>query len=48
MARKVGYPNLVEVFERNGIDFNSLDGLTNADLKDLGVSRLVDRKASTA
>jgi class 3 adenylate cyclase/predicted ATPase len=41
---RLGFAEFIAAFEENGIDFDSLRGLTNSDLKDLGVSRLVDRK----
>ncbi len=33
-----------EAFAENGVDLNLLPELTNEDLKDLGVTRLADRK----
>lgn len=40
----LGLEVFAEVFEENGIDASLLPELTNDDLKDLGVSRLADRK----
>ena len=40
----IGLAHLSYAFESNGIDFDSLEDLTNDDLKDIGVSKLSDRK----
>ena len=41
---RVGLPDVSEAFEKNGITFDSLHTLTNEDMKELGVSKLIDRK----
>ena len=41
---KIGLPQLTEAFAREGIDADVLPDLTNEDLKELGVTRLGDRK----
>ena len=41
---KIGCSQFIEAFEKNGVEFETLRELTNADLKDLGVYRLADRK----
>ena len=40
----IGLSHLKKAFEENGVDLDLLPGLTNDDLKDLGVTRLRDRK----
>jgi class 3 adenylate cyclase/tetratricopeptide (TPR) repeat protein len=41
---ELGLEQYVEAFAENGVDLSLLPELTNEDLKDLGVDRLVDRK----
>ena len=40
----LGLEQYADAFAENGVDLNLLPELTNEDLKDLGVDRLVDRK----
>ena len=40
----LGFVQYTEAFVENGVDFDLLSEITNDDLKDLGVSRLADRK----
>lgn len=40
----LGLEQFAEAFAKNGVDLSLLPELTNEDLKDLGVDRLVDRK----
>ena len=42
---KLELEKYAESFSENGIDLSLLSDLTNDDLKDLGVNRLIDRKA---
>ncbi len=42
--RDLGFEAYLEAFAENGVDAGLLPGLTNEDLKDLGVARLADRK----
>ncbi len=42
---ELGFEQYAVAFTENGVDPNLLPELTNEDLKDLGVDRLVDRKA---
>src|SRR5262249_28015644 len=42
--REVGLTQYAEAFAENGIDAAMLPELNNEDLKDLGVTRLADRK----
>ncbi len=41
---ELGLEQYAEAFAENGVDLSLLPELTNEDLKDLGVDRLVDRK----
>jgi class 3 adenylate cyclase/predicted ATPase len=41
---QLGLADFAESFEENGVDGDLLPELTNEDLKDLGIARLVDRK----
>src|SRR5687767_9748872 len=41
---QLGLGEYAPTFEANGIDANLLTDLTNEDLKDMGISRLSDRK----
>lgn len=41
---RVGLGRFSDAFQSNGIDFESLGEMTNDDLKDIGVSKLSDRK----
>jgi class 3 adenylate cyclase/tetratricopeptide (TPR) repeat protein len=41
---QIGLGQLSQAFQSNGIDFDSLEEVTNEDLKDIGVSKLSDRK----
>ena len=41
---ELGLAQYAEAFAKNGVDLSLLSELTNEDLKDLGVDRLVDRK----
>jgi class 3 adenylate cyclase/tetratricopeptide (TPR) repeat protein len=41
---ELGLAQYAESFAKNGVDLSLLSELTNEDLKDLGVDRLVDRK----
>jgi len=41
----LGYAQYAEAFAENGVELSLLCELTNEDLKDLGVNRLVDRKS---
>src|SRR5262245_48743830 len=41
---RIGLGHFSEVFQSNGIDLESLQDMTNDDLKDIGVSKLSDRK----
>ncbi len=41
---ELGFDQYAEAFAENGVDLSLLPELTNEDLKDLGVDRLVDRK----
>ncbi len=40
----LGFEHLAEVFDENDVDWSLLPDINNEDLKDLGVSRLADRK----
>ncbi len=42
--RELGLADYVGAFEENGVDAALLPELTNEDLKDLGITRLSDRK----
>ncbi len=42
--RGLGLEQYAEAFAENGVDLALLPDLTNEDLKDLGVTRLADRK----
>jgi class 3 adenylate cyclase/tetratricopeptide (TPR) repeat protein len=41
---QMGLGQYSQAFQSNGIDFDSLEEVTNDDLKDIGVSKLSDRK----
>ncbi len=41
---ELGLEHYAEAFAENGVDLKLLPELTNEDLKDLGVTRLADRK----
>ena len=41
---ELGLEQYANAFAKNGIDLSLLPELTNEDLKDLGIDRLVDRK----
>ena len=40
----LGFAHYAAAFAENGVEMSLLSELTNEDLKDLGVDRLVDRK----
>src|SRR5471030_517301 len=42
--KRIGLAHFAYAFQSNGIDFESLEEMTNDDLKDIGVSKLSDRK----
>jgi class 3 adenylate cyclase/tetratricopeptide (TPR) repeat protein len=42
--KRIGLEHFAPAFQSNGIDFESLEEMTNDDLKDIGVSKLSDRK----
>lgn len=42
--KRIGLGHLSYAFQSNGIDFESLEEMTNDDLKDIGVSKLSERK----
>jgi class 3 adenylate cyclase/predicted ATPase len=42
--KQIGLGHFSSAFQSNGIDFESLEEMTNDDLKDIGISRLSDRK----
>ncbi len=42
--KHLGLAHYAKVFAENGVDLALLPELTNEDLKDLGVTRLADRK----
>src|SRR3954464_13586625 len=41
---RIGLGQYSQLFQSNGIDLGSLEEITNDDLKDIGVSKLSDRK----
>jgi class 3 adenylate cyclase len=41
---RIGLGHFADAFQSNGIDFKALEEITNDDLKDIGVSKLSDRK----
>ena len=41
---KIGLQKFADLFEKNGIGIDALHGLTNEDLREIGIERLADRK----
>jgi class 3 adenylate cyclase/tetratricopeptide (TPR) repeat protein/ABC-type transport system involved in cytochrome c biogenesis ATPase subunit len=41
---RIGFGHFADAFQSNGIELESLEEVTNDDLKDIGVSKLSDRK----